>query len=1257
MCSITRFRRLPRSSQASVILRAACFTICLTIGVWLVLWLLLVRSTVDLVAAMPDVLPDSLHSVAALLPPAIDKDEGIWTPLDGFSLGFDLSAQERLRRSLDKASGRPIILYLAAPVAGVDNASGPAKGVFTADAIGRLIDLCQSRHGKSKLLLIIDPGRVGPDPKLGARNSDIARYLKARGTPPEDAEETFAWKEKWRNFGILCACSPEQSSWPLESEHRTIFDQVLRRAQTKPRKLRPMIKLISYAVSRCVREYFSDREYISEVAQNPMYLGDPGLDFFVPAAKPRMVSDRSRTRTNSTWENLRKEYKRRDDLEKRRPYAYAPFIWREYQEHLLRAERLFRAGRWNDASRELDRAQKVAADLTLTSSVSVASLAMGIRYTEEPKVYISLEEKLGAAFSGLASKNAAGPTPEPAPAEKAALPAEKKGATPVAVPGSPVRQSGSAVGKIMRVMKDAPPDEQVHWKHCIEGQLIEWMRAYQQLAQFADNENLLSEDRMEIFKQAIELRLRAERAAAIALDGPSPLRLAIEEGDRHLRVAQDLLFVDQATARVRSNSELKDAEEQYRRAKVLADGIELVGKVKSTLPFLGVWYVRHSARYPQRLGEEPDELIARIGDETRELDGDLRSDKAGHDPSPRSFFDVEELIKKLQRRYGVLERAFGAVLERSERPSDWRLVDDLLLVPAIVSSRREQLVACASKLPLTSGGQSGDGELRTSEPGAPGATSKDAGGPMQADVKGELVKTAVYRNWDRAFFDWVSRALAPGSTPAAAEDDEPREIYSEPTKTEEDKTYVRIAGGATKLAEALESVDGLNSPRRRAGLAERLHELNQWMGERLLNDADLVRAERSLALGATPGGSTAEVRAELAALRREPWLFARRSDSNARLGLNGLALKIEVRAQPEIPQGIACLWISGSDGRDLPSVELSHQDLPIEGGIEVPLPQRGDEIGVSAHRVFQEVPAREPTKQQYAGDRSVMLSSTLFYRGRAFHGTLGVLNLEPIQNQFLIRLKTNEDKIKEEHRGTVPRNQFTNVDDPIAGYVYPGCRHPCVLTITYKASDRKPVQVEVEWGLGDGRDLKVKELTLADGTPEQFAEHEIYFGLAGEKAQAVDKPFLREQKLVVKVWPKGASHKGHPVTQRTFMLREINPEKFNSVYRDSIAAGDEHPSGVLTLTVLRSRDDPVVVPIGVLAVAPDGFERIDRPNMKDVPLERGKKYTFQFTKKVKSSKPKTYDFFIVFAGDYSMKYPVTIEGTGAPGAEAPAPPQ
>jgi hypothetical protein len=1243
MSSIAHFRRMPRSAQASTLLTTTFATVCATLGIWLILWLLLVRPKTDLVAVLPDESPVAIHWLSGLLPPRVDPESATWQK-------ERLDSIDAVHSILDKHSGRPIILYLNAPIASTASKADPGKGAISSDAIKELVRICQQEHGTTKLLLIIDPGRVGPDPVLGLKDNpdrDWLDLLQREGRlPPADPQKRREWDEKWRNFGIFCACSPDQLSWPVEGQGRTIFDKILNQSLAKPRKLRKTIDLVSFWVAHLVQEF------IPGAAQNPMYLGDPDLDFFIRAEKPRPAlvvegqQGREEEKEKALSQRLNEEFKHRDEYEKRKPYRYAAAAWRDYQDHLLRAERLFRAHRPDDADAELNSAQTTARALA-DHKTSFGSLALGIRYAANPSDYERLEGDLKTALKQNQSPTAA--AARVVPKKEAESPGDKKPDAPAA--SAKPAPAGPQVPNDDLFLRINSPLAYVrdHWKDYVEGQLIEWMVAYQHLPPLEKKETLFTDQRKELFVRAIDLRRRAECAAAAAIDPKTALRRAIEKGDEHLRSAQDHLFIDQGRTQDRAEKELVKAEEQYRWAEICVEAQDLVGRVQSELPFLGVWSVRHSARLHNPDSPKPGEEIKQIAELAQALDNKLKTERSiveGED----YFQGVAAKRQDLENRYRELLRAFDDDLKSAERTTDWRPIDDVLLVPGIEVGKRAKLVGRVRAFPHIGGDQQGDGVARTAD-GETQPSNKDAAA---------LGRAALTRNLGMWLFEQANSALGPNRRSSSTPDFEPAWIYDELPETRTDKSYRPIADGMKRVEDALQML----GPAATASPDGRFQELKTWMAGRLINDFDPDRARKF-----SDGGGDLEKRRKR--LEQENWLSQFDSHCREPLGIDSVPVQIKVQPRQGIPEGVACLLVDVDDAKDRDKVELFRNDLPIDRGTEAPVdPAKPETIVIDVDRGSND--AATP-----AGRAEIKLRLILFYRGRKVDGRAANLTLNSIESQFIISMESDKEAIKQNRgikNGDLPADQFTKRPNAVTGYAYPGCFHPCLLTILYQAVDGKSVEVDVEVIHEDGHRSETPKLTLTPGDKKTFAHHTISFVDVKPRdlKAAREENYFRQQKLLVKVWRSGKGRNGNPLARQTLLLSEVNPEKFNTVEIGKTWTKDadsDRPVPVANITVHRSFNDPVVRPVGVAVKSRDGLELLKsfRPHKPkpgqgslrtdskgQIALYGDETCIFQFRLPNAEPSARTYQFVVVFAETYEMECKVTVEGTGAPAIPSPA---
>ena len=149
------------------------------------------------------------------------------------------------------------------------------------------------------------------------------------------------------------------------------------------------------------------------------------------------------------WKRLVARYRRSDVYADQRPYRYAPLAWREYQETLLRAERLYRAGLFpegGDAIKSLDGLeQELKNPFPALPKNGYPSLEMGLRIASDSGV----PSRVGGA---TASGSSAWPGPcrrvrqaPPTSPSRAAPPRSKEEVS--SRPRSPARPTARCHGK------------------------------------------------------------------------------------------------------------------------------------------------------------------------------------------------------------------------------------------------------------------------------------------------------------------------------------------------------------------------------------------------------------------------------------------------------------------------------------------------------------------------------------------------------------------------------------------------------------------------------------------------------------------------------------------------------------------------------------------------------------------------------------------------------------------------------------------
>src|SRR5262249_46637618 len=154
-----------------------------------------------------------------------------------------------------------------------------------------------------------------------------------------------------------------QVNWTSEADRRTVFGHFVARGlsgeatgwdpSSRGLSARGLAEYVRHHVSRWVGEN-------RRAQQIPVLLSaDDNVNFPLRPSVPPSALRAARSDpevAEDMQKRLAEGWTRRDELETRRPFRHAPMLWRRYQETLLRAERLIRAGQdveAGEAPREL----------------------------------------------------------------------------------------------------------------------------------------------------------------------------------------------------------------------------------------------------------------------------------------------------------------------------------------------------------------------------------------------------------------------------------------------------------------------------------------------------------------------------------------------------------------------------------------------------------------------------------------------------------------------------------------------------------------------------------------------------------------------------------------------------------------------------------------------------------------------------------------------------------------------------------------
>lgn len=602
---------------------------------------------------------------------------------------------QRLKDLLGRGDSAAVILYLSA--VGVSMPAGDggdrafllipeasSSGKPAMLPLARVFGLIGSAPRSRKVIVILDAGLVDTDRDQGIFANGFLDHLSALVQGRE-------------GLAVLASCAPGQVSWASESDCRSVFGHFVAEglAGKAARRGRVTARGLFHYVQP--RVYNWVKRYRDGAIQTPVLLCKDGLDFPLDglssrggASKPLPPVDMKPLR-----DELLGRWRDHEALTRSAnpPLRRSPILWRQYEEVLLHAERLVRAGDARGARAAFQAADELKEELgrrgagRLNRPRSWAMAETLIRTDPPNKSELIAEvkrfkEAIDTEIAGLDARE------------------DRADSDLAADPGGP--RGG-----------ERPSDLSMY----VEGLPLIWYRAF--VGRFGGSDPL-KERRIPLLRRIVDVCRLAEEAASADERISRWIRPGVEAGDRSLRDAQDLLFGGDPEQLEASAARLVDAEQSYRRASAIAGkcrgALDLVLGVLDEAPRYGEW----NARDGRGLADRIDGLLgdtARLADH---LDGAEWTDVPAW----------ERAVAELERRTGRVEAAREGIarefkhdcrLHASGRgPGRWRALDALLRVPMIPAEERRVLLEAimAPDLSPTLDGADEDvtGELPPTDP-------------------------------------------------------------------------------------------------------------------------------------------------------------------------------------------------------------------------------------------------------------------------------------------------------------------------------------------------------------------------------------------------------------------------------------------------------------------------------------------------------------------------------------------------------------
>ncbi len=404
----------------------------------------------------------------------------------------------------------------------------------------------------------------------------------------------------------------------------------------------------------------------------------------------------------------------RDLLALTEPYHQAPLHWRQYQAALLRAERLYRTGRLEEATRTLALVRErlepelFAPHRATVHPWSLATLRAQILQDQYDEAIQRAKALLRSGKSAEAktlltqasasysthrlsldqpipsTPSASGTLGEwegyqhaiddvlrgrPEPLKPAAVPAE---APPNETPKETDSPDGTEPPKAEEAPASTPPpapdlktgpspvevlalNNLPDTPRFLEGQVALW---YGRFAEQGGESEGLRDDRQVRLRRATKIRENAEQAIAFDERIGRWIRPAIEEGDEFRRQAQDVLFASAADRFREADAPLNNAENRYDQALTLArslhEALDLVQRLQDELPYYGEWMAAS--------GDIRDENFEQLLDGA----GNLALEISEQDKPPADLLGwtrhLDDQTTALRRRRDALAREFDQAL-------------------------------------------------------------------------------------------------------------------------------------------------------------------------------------------------------------------------------------------------------------------------------------------------------------------------------------------------------------------------------------------------------------------------------------------------------------------------------------------------------------------------------------------------------------------------------------------------------------------
>ncbi len=591
---LTSCRAIPKPRLALIVLVTTSCFVLFALPFWLAYWLFFIRPELNVLAIWIAPSPGCASTPELFYQ---RQDATIFSPKAVKKPENPAQVVDLIREFLKSKGQRPAIVYLSIPAVGFPRSPSTSNSLDDANRLiidPAVLDVAGSTGPASagmnlkdvldefrqrpwqKKLLILDIGQIGNNRDLGVFANDFTFRLK------QDLD-----KNSVENFAVLCSCAPGQFSWSSDADRRSVFAHFVADGMNRARDVQELVVYVKKRVHQWVKTHRG-------AVQTPIFWADLGSNFLLP--KPaegmglvqigRLTSQSidspwKKQEAQDLWRRLLACYLRSDVLADEKPHRYAPYAWREYQETVLRAERLYRAGLFSeggDAIRSVDGLeQELKNPFSTLPKDGYPSLEMGLRIASDsgfhPEWGDDREWERALAWPAALTAPVSPDKSKPGSAAK------KQGGGVISSEISGQGNDGTSAKATASVPEilGLIVNRKNPLGRFVEGQFMDWVIEWTRLH---PNPSFLSErHQAEVLCNALKVRRLAEKAASASWQTGPWSEALLQAGDEPRRQAQDELFLgDQHSDAVTRH--LKEAENAYERAIKYGKALDLIQQIR-----------------------------------------------------------------------------------------------------------------------------------------------------------------------------------------------------------------------------------------------------------------------------------------------------------------------------------------------------------------------------------------------------------------------------------------------------------------------------------------------------------------------------------------------------------------------------------------------------------------------------------------------------------------------------------------------------